>query len=208
VYYKADTTWSAGDTVYNWDGDGSLTANPDGDGDVSGWRVSYRKGYEVPAAQTIFDGSYYLRNQFPLKTLLPLAGAYEENTVRREEGETGTYTWDEEEYSYTHYTYFIDANDSGTLDRENGDVILDNVWLNENWIWDPETDEITIVKAPFLSTTGTNLPSYLSAPDQTVIAGIESEIDAAYTAGMSEISLDDLPIQDISDRPEFADLRD
>jgi hypothetical protein len=210
VYYKAGSTWAGGDTVYNWDGDGDLTANPNGSGEVSGWRTSFSKGYEVPAAETVFGSSYYFRNQFPLKTLLPLSGDYAENSVRREEGATGTDVWDGEEYTWTHYTYFIDLNDNGSLDQggENDDIRLDNVWLNENWIWDPETDEITIVKAPFLSTTGTNLPSYFSAPDQATITAIETEIDAAYSAGMSEISLDDLPVQDISDRPEFADLRD
>lgn len=208
VYYRAGSDWTAGDTVYNWNGDESLTVDLNGGESVTGWRVSYTKGYQVPEAEAVFGGSYYFRNQFPLKTLLPLADSYEGKTVLREEGDT--FTSEDGSDSWTDYTYFIDVNDNDVLDQggENDDIRLDNVWLNENWTWNPETDEIAVVRAPFFSTTGTNLPSYFTAPDQTTIATIETEIDDAYSEGIAEISLDDLPIQDISEFPQFDDMRD
>lgn len=208
VYYKSGTEWGADDAVYNWDAGEEATLNVDGT-DESGWLTTYSIGYQVPAPEQIFGGEYYLRNQFPFKQLLPLQGAYEGKTVRRKEGETYTDSSGDETWTWTDYEYFIDDNDNAQLDEGNDatDLRLNNVWMSTSYTWNPDTDEETVVKAPFFSTTGTNLPSYFSVPDQSFIGEVEQKIDNAYSDALADLSLNDVPTEDISDSPQFDDLR-
>ncbi|MFP4331627.1 MAG: hypothetical protein ACLFP6_13005 [Spirochaetaceae bacterium] len=202
-FYRQGTDWQAGDAVYDWDGSEDHTVDLNGDGETEGRLVTFSKGYEVPASEAVFDGNYYFRNEFPLKSLLPIQGAFADEPLRRHQGETYEEDWG----SWTDYTYFFDLDNDNKLDHGGTDHILSNVFMNESWTWAPDAVEATIVKAPFFSTTGTNLPSYFSVPDQSLVTTVESRIDDAYETRIAALDLTDLPVEDISGRPQFDELK-
>ncbi len=215
LYYKGGDFWASGDALYNWN---SGDAYDDGDLSTWVWREEYTLGYQVPTADSFFGGSYYFEDRYPFKHLLPLVDPFAGNTVRKKEGETFSDSWIDEDsgetetWSWTDYQYFIDVDDDGALDPggENPDVILDGVWMSENWVWDSANQQEIKVRAPFLTTTGGNLPGYFDfvEANQEIVDAVELRITDIYDTDFAGLSFDAYSsnLEDIRNAPEFDDV--
>ncbi len=211
-YFKAGSSWAEGDAVYNWS-ESSTYIIVDAPPSTSVWRTKYEIGYQIPARKTIFGGSYYFEDRYPLKHLLPLTGVYDGKSVIREEGTTWNDTWTdadgkEQSWSWTSYSYYIDVDDDGAVDTD--DVFMDGVWLSENYVWDFANQREIVVKAPFLTTTGGKLPAYLafSSQNQTLVDAIETKILSIYDNDLPSLSVSahEDKLEDLSSLSEFDDV--
>jgi hypothetical protein len=92
-------------------------------------QTNYYKGFVVPAPEYKFGKGYYIRYEYPLKNVLPLAGTYATDyKLIQEEGETSNSTWidmngDSQNWSWTNYTFYLNKNSrdldgDGTIDAE------------------------------------------------------------------------------------------
>lgn len=214
VYYKAGADWTAGDAVYYWN---SSAEYDDGVANTFVWREVYTIGYQIPPAVQVFGGTYYFENRYPLKHLLPLTGAYAGNAIKREEGETFSGTWQDDEgaeynWSWTDYSYFIDVNDDNAFneDGQNPDLRLDNVWTNEFWIWDTETFSEIKVTAPVVTANGGGLPGYLGfrSTDQALVDTVTTRIDAIFNDEFGALSFEDYRsfLEDLDSMAAFDDV--
>ncbi len=213
-YFKANTeigsSWTEGDAVYNWSKSDSYD---DRDPSTSVWYTKYEIGYQIPAATSIFGGSYYFEDRYPLKHLLPLTGVYNGKSVISEEGTTWDDTWidadgKEQTWSWTSYSYYVDVDGDGAVDTD--DVFMDGVWLSENYVWDFANQREIVVKAPFLTTTGGKLPAYLafSSQNQTLVDAIETKILSIYDNDLPSLSVSahEDKLEDLSSLSEFDDV--
>ncbi|MCG8477903.1 MAG: hypothetical protein MI724_02320 [Spirochaetales bacterium] len=214
VYYKGAAQWDAGDAVYYWN---SSAEYDDGDADTFVWREVYMIGYQVPSAVQIFGGTYYFEDRYPLKHLLPLTGAYAGNAIKREEGETFSDTWQDDEgeehsWSWTDYRYFIDVNGDNALNEggQNLDVRLDNVRANEFWIWDNEAFEEIKVTAPVVASSSGRLPGYFGfrSTDQAIVDAVGARIDDIFNNEFGNLSFDDYrsSLEDLDILAAFDDV--
>lgn len=219
LYFKADTTvggsWASGDARYDWS-DGEWVESQ------SHYQETYSKGYVVPGATSFLGGSYYLEDRYPLKHLLPLTGTrFDGKKLMQLEGDTYQDTWSDPDsgesydWSWTEYTYFIDMDGDRALDEfgSNPDVILDGVWMSENWIWDSANETEIVTKAPFYNTSG-SLPSYFgfSQANKDIVTDVETRITTIYNNELSSLSVADyssnlVDLSNATSYPQFDDLK-
>ncbi len=214
VYYKEGAQWEAGDAVYYWN---SSSEYNDGDPNTFVWREVYMIGYQVPLAQQVFGGTYYFEDRYPIKHLLPLTGAYAGNSIKREEGETFSGSWQDDEgqeytWSWTDYRYFIDVNDDDVFneDGQNPDVRLETVWTNEFWIWDTEALREIKVTAPVVTSSSGRLPGYFGfrSTDQAIVDTVTTRIDTIFNDEFGDLSFEDYRsfLEDLDSLPAFDDV--
>lgn len=128
------------------------------------------------------------QDQLPLKTLLPLQGAHEGDSVAKRETSDGS------------FEYFIDVSD-GT------DVPLSDVQdLSNVYTYDAQNDQLNEATAPVLTSTADSLPDYFTVPDQSWLGTVDNEVNAAYTSQLANVDLDSIPARDLKDVAEFDDL--
>ena len=201
--FKADPAegvWTAGDTVYYWQGDSYYEA----DGIYYAQYELYQ-GYVVPVPLERFGKNYWMRFEYPLKRVLPLSPSYAAKySLIQEEGDTYSSTWtdedgNEEDWSYTQYSYYLNRNErdidgDGVADAEDPirfeesfDVELSNLSQYDMYYWNGT--DFDKKRAYFVGTTGA-LPDYFSAPSTDLISGVDAQLsalmDRAYSLGVEE----------------------
>lgn len=82
--------------------------------------------------------------------------------------------------------------------------------MSENWVWDSANQQEIKIKAPFLTTSGTNLPGYFafSGANQTIVSDVETRITNIYNSDFAGLDFNSYSsnLEDIRDAPEFDDV--
>lgn len=152
-------------------------------------------GFQIPEAVQYLGETIYQTTRYPLRRLLPLAPEYDGYAIRRLEGETYTWEWQDwdgvtQTDSWTDYTYYLDSLTDGTPNEiDEADVDLRNVHLSEMYYWDPAAGRYTKVKAPIVQVSG-DVPSYFSFTDGDTVATIEARINSIYEDELVTLSVD------------------
>ncbi|MEI6873948.1 MAG: hypothetical protein WCL50_02330 [Spirochaetota bacterium] len=186
----ASTAWKAGDVVFF---NSQKTTGTDASGNYVAY--SYTRGFAYPTATTLYGGSYFVENSFPLKYLsldsvLGAAGyriQYKEGSPLSFNGQDGV------SHSATPYNYwlqddFLTARSStGPFLRPDlGDIDISYFMrLVEFWQWDATASANVSTQGYIATTTETAPPGFTvlgASAITTVSAGLDVLVQAALPA--------------------------